>query len=108
MAKDEARHRGGAAAHHVLVGAADIRGNHLENDAVLDAAAIRRLKLRVVDVADFDLAWFQVNDASVPAHIHLLRGLNINAGPLLRGHNFIEMHFNRSDAKSRVEGCARF
>ncbi|MOA44676.1 hypothetical protein D3C78_1669900 [compost metagenome] len=76
MAKNEARHCRGTAAHHVLVGAADIGGNHLENHAVLDTAAIRRLKLRVVDVADFDLTRPHVDDASVPAHIHLLRGLN--------------------------------
>ncbi len=74
MTENEAWHRRGAAAHHVLVGAADIGGNHLENDTVLDAAAIRRLKLRVVDVADFDLTRPHVDDASVPAHIHLLHG----------------------------------
>ncbi len=74
VTKNEARHCRGAAAHHVLVGAADIGGNNLENDAVLDPAAIRRLKLRVVDVADLDLTRPHVDDASVPAHIHLLHG----------------------------------
>jgi hypothetical protein len=70
VSKDKAGHGSGAAAHHMLVGAADIGRDYFQDDRVLDAAAVRRLKLRIVDIADFHLAGPHVDDASVPAHTH--------------------------------------
>jgi hypothetical protein len=67
-------HAGGrcrAAADHVLVGAADIRRYHLENDAVIDRLSRRIAEGRKVDVLDFDAAGLEVDDAAIRVGRHL-------------------------------------
>jgi hypothetical protein len=52
--------RCGAAADHVLIGAADVRGYHLENDAVADRLSCRIAESRKVDPLNFDAAGFEL------------------------------------------------
>jgi hypothetical protein len=40
---------------------------------MLDPAPVGGLKLRIIDVMDFDLAGSHIDDATVLAHFHLLR-----------------------------------
>ena len=63
MAEDQPLGGSGAAANHVLIAAADVSGNNLQDDAVLtlaadiggvDAGAVPRLELRELDVAYLD------------------------------------------------------
>ena len=59
---------GGATAHHVLVGAADVGGNDFEDDPVLDLLAARVLHFRVVDLLHLDLARAEVNHTTIIRH----------------------------------------
>src|SRR5690606_23117036 len=68
---------GGAAAHHVLVAAADVGGDHFEDHAVVhlpadvgrvDSWAVPEHELRHVQVDDLDLARALVDDAPVLGH----------------------------------------
>jgi hypothetical protein len=54
-----------AAPNHVLVGAADVRCDHLEYDAVIDRSSGWITKFWIVDSLDLDLAWTKVNDAAI-------------------------------------------
>ncbi len=68
VAEHESRGRRGAAAHHVLIGAADVGGDHLQDDRMLDLLAVGILHLGVVDVLHLDLAGAEINDAAIPGH----------------------------------------
>jgi hypothetical protein len=49
VAEDHAGRRGGAAAHHVLIGAADVSRDNLQDDTVIDLLPCWVLELWVVD-----------------------------------------------------------
>ncbi len=77
VAKDEAHRRGGAAADHVLVAAADICCDGLDDRAVrnltahigrVDPRSVLELEYRVIGVVDLDFAWTHVGDAFVAGH----------------------------------------
>jgi len=71
VSKHHARRRCRATAHHVLIGAADIRRYDLENDAVIDRLSCRIAKSRKVDVLNFDATGLEVNDAAIGVGRHL-------------------------------------
>jgi hypothetical protein len=63
--------------HHVLIAAADVRGNHLEDDPVLsfttdvslvDARAILEFQLWVIDRLNLNFAWFDVRNCFISCH----------------------------------------
>src|SRR4029450_13445685 len=58
---------GGPPPDHVLVGAADVGGDDLEDDAVLQLAVVLlgELQLGEVEILDLDLTWSGVDDALV-------------------------------------------
>ncbi len=60
---------GSAAAHHVLVRAANVGGNDAQDHSVLDLAPAGVLHFRIVDFLDFDLACAEVNDATIVSHL---------------------------------------
>src|SRR5690606_2887813 len=68
----QAGRSGGAAGHHVLVGAADVGGENFEDDAVvgLFTGGIDQFWKR--DGLHFDLAGFDISYTSVCCHIVLL------------------------------------
>src|SRR5207244_834255 len=77
VAEDQAIWRGGPAPDHVLVRAADVGGDDLEDDAVLtlatdvlgiDARPVLEHQLGIVDGLDLDLAWTHVGDRLVTRH----------------------------------------
>ncbi|RMS89221.1 hypothetical protein ALP58_200079 [Pseudomonas savastanoi] len=68
MTQDQAGLGGGTAAHHVLVGAADVGGYHAQDDAVLDLPATRVLHFWIVDLLDFDLAVAEIHDTTITGH----------------------------------------
>ena len=70
VAQHQADLSGGTAAHHVLVGAADIGGNHTQNDPVFDLATARVLHFRIVDFLHFDLASAEIDDATITRHTY--------------------------------------
>jgi hypothetical protein len=81
VAEDQVLRRGRAAAHHVLVAAADVRGDDLENHTVVelasdvsrvDARPVLQFELGVVDLLYLDLAGLDVSDASVACHENCL------------------------------------
>src|SRR6185503_2093891 len=82
VAEDQPVGRGGAATDHVLVGAADVRRDDLEDRRVgqlpadvvrVDARAVLHLEAREVDVLHLDLAGAHVCDATVLGHVTSLR-----------------------------------
>ena len=61
--------RGRAAAHHVLVAAADIGGDHLEDHPVLALTLLfRQRQLRIADVMHFDDARPLIDDTAIACH----------------------------------------
>ncbi|MNV94259.1 hypothetical protein D3C71_1890390 [compost metagenome] len=68
MAQDQADLGSGAAAHHVLVGAADVGGDHLQDHAVLDLLAAWVLHFRVVDLLHLDLAGAEIYHSTIARH----------------------------------------
>ncbi|MNN56279.1 hypothetical protein D3C81_1711990 [compost metagenome] len=68
MAQDQADLGSGAAADHVLVGAADVGGDHLEDHAVLDFLAAWVLHFRVVDFLHLDLARAEIHHSTIARH----------------------------------------
>jgi hypothetical protein len=62
----------------VLVGAADIRGYDLENDAVIDRLSCRIAEGRKIDRLNLDASGFEVNYAAIGIgrHWHLLYTLS--------------------------------
>jgi hypothetical protein len=69
MAQHQARLGGGAAPHHVLVGAADVGREDLEDHAVADFFAVRIFQFGEGNGSNFDQALLDVHDASVALHI---------------------------------------
>jgi hypothetical protein len=67
VAEDEAGRGSGATANHVLVTAADVGGEGLEDNAVVRLATAGLYQLGVGDGGDFDFAGADVDDASVAA-----------------------------------------
>jgi len=65
MSEHRAGRRGRAAPNHVPVGAADVCGYHLENDAVIDRFSGGIAEGWKVDLLNFDVAGFEVNHAAV-------------------------------------------
>jgi hypothetical protein len=55
----------------VLVGAADIRGDDLENDAMIDRLSRRIAEGWKVDLLNFDAARFKVDNAAIGIGRHL-------------------------------------
>jgi hypothetical protein len=55
----------------VLVGAADIRRDHLENDAVIDRLSCGIAEGRKVDLLNLDTAGFEVDYATIGIGSHL-------------------------------------
>ena len=68
VAQHQADLGSGAAADHVLVGAANVGGNHLEDHAVLDLLAARVLHLGVVDILYLDLASAAIHHSTITRH----------------------------------------
>src|SRR5471032_2003653 len=66
--QDQAGLGGGAAAHHVLVGAADVGGDHAQDDAVLNLPATGVLHFGIVDFLYFDLAVAEIHDTTITRH----------------------------------------
>jgi hypothetical protein len=52
----------------VLVGSADIGGNHLEDHAMLDLAAPRVLEFGVRDILNLDFSGPGIDDAAISTH----------------------------------------
>jgi hypothetical protein len=57
--------------HHVLVGAADIGRDDLEDDAVINRLSRWIAERRKVDLLNFDAAWFEVDNTAVGVGSHL-------------------------------------
>jgi len=57
-----------ATADHVLVGSADIGGNHLKDHAMLDLAAHRILEFGVRDFLNLDFSGLDIDDAAISTH----------------------------------------
>jgi hypothetical protein len=77
VTKDEAHRRGGTAADHVLVAAADVRCDGLDDGAVRDLPAhigrvdprsVLQFEFWVIGAVDLDLAWTHVGDGFVAGH----------------------------------------
>jgi len=58
----------GAPTHHVLVGAADVGGDHAQDDAVLNLPATGVLHFGIVDFLYFDLAVAEIHDTTITRH----------------------------------------
>ncbi|MNJ61688.1 hypothetical protein D3C77_574930 [compost metagenome] len=65
VTQDQADLGGGTTADHVLVGAADVGGDNLENYTMFDFTTARILQLWIINVANFHLSGTNVNDTSV-------------------------------------------
>ena len=68
VAEDHAGGRGGAAADHVLIGAADVGGNDLQDDTVIDLLSCRIFEFGVVDRLNFDMIWTEKDDSAIGRH----------------------------------------
>jgi hypothetical protein len=68
VAEDHAGGGGGAPANHVLIGAADIGGDDLQDDAMINFLACRILHLREVDGLDFNLVLPKKNYSCIFSH----------------------------------------
>jgi len=68
MAENHAGGRGRAAANHVLIGAADVGGNDLQNDTVIDLLSGRIFEFRKVDRLNFDMIWSEKDDSAIGRH----------------------------------------
>src|SRR6202011_999257 len=77
VSEHHAGRRRRAAADHVLVGAADIRRDDLENDAVIDRLSCRIAEGRKVDVLNFDAAGLEINHAAIGVGRHLQSPLGL-------------------------------
>ena len=78
--------RGCAAAHHVLIGSADIGRNDLQNHAMLDLVTSRVFEFGIGDVLNLDFSRLGVDDAAILAHDKpLMRIGRKNCDPLQRG-----------------------
>src|SRR6202011_4982376 len=66
-----------ATADHVLVGAANIRRDDLEDDAVVDRLSRRIAESRKVDLLNFDAAGFEIDHATIGIGRHLQSPLGL-------------------------------
>src|SRR5262249_11924690 len=101
VAQDQALGRRGAAADHVLVGAADVRREDLEDHPVLAAAAdvllvyprpVLEDELRVVDGLHLDLAGAHLGDPAVAGHLALPASQGGRAGSPVRRETVPRRH----------------
>ena len=69
MTQDHSRRCRRPAAHHVLVAAANIRRDRLENDPMLNLSSLRRLQLRISNTLHFNLAWPGVDHSTICCHV---------------------------------------
>ncbi|CRQ74176.1 hypothetical protein PAERUG_P47_London_12_VIM_2_12_12_02542 [Pseudomonas aeruginosa] len=72
VAQHQAFRRGGTAAHHVLVGAADVGGDHPQDHPVVDLPALRVLHLRIGNVLHLDLARAEIDHTTIARHTRFL------------------------------------
>ena len=69
VAENQPRRRGRPPADHVLVGAADVGRDDLEQNAVLDLLFARRIvQLRKIDRFNFDYARLDIGDSTIRCH----------------------------------------
>ncbi|MCY1182383.1 hypothetical protein D9M73_229420 [compost metagenome] len=68
MAQHQPDLGGGTTAHHVLVGATDIGGDHPEDYPVLDLLATWVLHFRVVNLLHLDLASAEIHHTTITRH----------------------------------------
>ena len=105
MSEDESRGGGGAAADHVLVGAADVGGDDFEDDAVLDFLfACRVEEFGEVDGLDFDFAGLDVGDAAVGRWHGGSFCWDVVRGEVWRARARTASHFFGDSAAGRVAG----
>jgi hypothetical protein len=64
----------------MLVGPADIRGYHLENDGVVDGLPCRIAEGRKVDLLNLDFAGLEVNHPTIGIGSHLQSPLGLALG----------------------------
>jgi hypothetical protein len=69
MPQDHASRSRGATSDHVLVGAADVGRDNLENDPVIDWLSCRITKFWKVDGLYLDFAWAKIDDATIRRHL---------------------------------------
>ncbi len=72
VAEDQPRRRGRAAADHVLVGAADVGRDDLEDRRVVNPFALGIGQFGVLDFVHLDLARPQINDSTILCHCCVL------------------------------------
>jgi hypothetical protein len=68
VSEDHADRGRRAASNHVLVGAADIRRDHLEYDAVIDRLSRRVDEFWIIDGLDLDLSGTKIDDTAIGRH----------------------------------------
>jgi hypothetical protein len=68
MPQNQSGWRRGTTADHVLVAAADVGRDRLDNDAVVNFLSARRRQLRIVDALDLDFARPDVNHSVIGSH----------------------------------------
>jgi hypothetical protein len=82
MPEDQSGRRRGAPADHVLVAAADVGRDRLDDDAVVDFPFLRRLQFRIVDALYLDLARPEINHSVIGSHkIFSFAGLSVGTFP---------------------------
>jgi len=77
MTKDQTLRSGRTAAHHVLVGTANIRRDNFQDDAMRGVfaaervgLALRHAQLRVFDRLDLDFTRFDVSNSTIGSHVY--------------------------------------
>jgi hypothetical protein len=55
----------------MLIGAADVGGDDLEDDGVIDLPAGGIFKFGIVDGLNFDVIWTEKNDSAIRSHKEL-------------------------------------
>jgi hypothetical protein len=67
--EDQSGRRSCAPAHHMLIAAADVSRDRLDDDAVVDFPALRRLQLGVVDALHLDFARSEIDHSVIGSHL---------------------------------------
>jgi hypothetical protein len=68
MPQHQSSRRRRAPADHMLVAAADVGRDRLDDYAVVDFLSLRRFQLRIVDALNFDFAGPEINYAVIGRH----------------------------------------
>jgi hypothetical protein len=68
VSQDHADRGRRAASDHMLIGAADVRRDHLEYDTVVDRLSCWITKFRIVDGLHLDPAGAKINNAAIGRH----------------------------------------